>query len=202
MKRKLILLSLVLNGFLLSVTAQEDSYFDQIKKYQEEQNAEFRDPDHSPLTAKEIKKFKGHEFFPINEKYRVNARFEPTPDSKPFPLLTSKGTTTMYKQLGTLHFTLDEKEYTLEAYLQVKRFTAPGEKIYVFLPLIDATTGVSTYGAGRYLHYEGIPEGNDWVIDFNKLYNPYCAYSDNYNCPVVPQPNHLPIAIEAGVKGY
>lgn len=181
---------------------QNKDYILEIKKYQEEQNAEFRNPDHSPLTAKEIKKFKGHEFFPINEAFRVNARFEPTPESKPFPLMTSKGTTTLYRRLGILHFVLDNKQQTLEAYLQVKRFMAPGEKTYVFLPLIDATTGNSTYGAGRYLHYEGIPEGEDWIIDFNKLYNPLCAYNDKYNCPIVPKPNHLSIPIEAGVKGY
>lgn len=183
------------------VKAQDRVYLEELEKYREEQNAEFLNPDKSPLTVKERKKFKGHDFFPVQEKYRVDARFEPTPDSKPFPLQTSTGASRLYKRIGILHFELDSEPYTLEAYLQVKQFAVPGEKIYVFLPLIDDTTGKSTYGAGRYLHYEGIPEGTNWVIDFNKLYNPYCAYSDNYSCPVVPERNHLPIAIEAGVRG-
>ncbi|WP_176699988.1 DUF1684 domain-containing protein [Roseivirga seohaensis] len=178
------------------------SYIEEIQAYRKEQNAEFLNPSKSPLTAQERKEFKGHDFFPIDENYMVQARFEPTPDSKPFPLYTSKGTTQLYKRIGILHFELKGKPYTLEAYLQIQRFTIPGQKTYVFLPLIDSTTGESTYDAGRYLHYEGIPEGTDWVIDFNKLYNPYCAYSDKYECPMVPEPNHLPIAVEAGVKGY
>jgi hypothetical protein len=185
-----------------SVSAQNIEYIKEIEKYREEQNAEFLNPEKSPLTPKQIKKFKGHEFFPINEKYRVSARFEPTPEAKPFPLMTSKGTTTMYKRLGILHFEMDGKAHSLEAYLEVKRFSMQSEQIYVFLPVMDATSGVSTYGAGRYLHFEGIPEGTDWVIDFNKLYNPYCAYSDKYNCPVVPIPNHISVAIEAGVKDH
>ena len=184
------------------INAQNVSYIEEIQAYRKEQNAEFLNPSKSPLTAQERKEFKGHDFFPIDEDYRVQARFEPTPDSKPFPLNTSKGTTQLYKRIGILHFELKGKPYTLEAYLQIQRFTIPGQKTYVFLPLIDATTGESTYDVGRYLHYEGIPEGTDWVIDFNKLYNPYCAYSDKYECPMVPEPNHLPIAVEAGVKGY
>ncbi len=184
------------------INAQNVSYIEEIQAYRKEQNAEFLNPSKSPLTAQERKEFKGHDFFPIDEDYKVQARFEPTPDSKPFPLNTSKGTTQLYKRIGILHFELKGKPYTLEAYLQIQRFTIPGQKTYVFLPLIDATTGESTYDAGRYLHYEGIPEGTDWVIDFNKLYNPYCAYSDKYECPMVPEPNHLPIAVEAGVKGY
>jgi uncharacterized protein (DUF1684 family) len=199
---RLIILCCLNLIILAQVFAQGGDYVTEIEKYREEQNAEFSDPDRSPLSARAARKFKGHEFFPADKKYKVDARFEPTPESKPFPLLTSKGTTTMYKRIGILHFELNGQAETLEAYLQVKRFTAQGEKIYVFLPVIDATTGDSTYGVGRYLHYEGIPEGTDWTIDFNKLYNPFCAYSDKYLCPVVPQPNHLTIAIEAGVKGY
>lgn len=187
--------------FLSTLTAQENSFEKEIENYREEQNKEFLNPDKSPLTAAERENFKGHEFFPADEKYKIVARFEATPDSKPFPLGTSKGTTRLYKRIGILHFQLQEKELTLEAYLQVQRFKIPGQKVYVFLPIIDNTTGETTYGAGRYLHYEGIPEGKEWIIDFNKLYNPYCAYSDRYECPKVPEPNHLPIAIEAGVKG-
>lgn len=192
------ILSLLILGQL---KAQDKTFEEDIATYREEQNAEFLNPEKSPLTAEERSAFKGHEFFEAREHYRVKARFEATPDSKPFPLGTSKGTTQLYKRIGILHFELKGEQLTLEAYLRVQRFSMPGQKTYVFLPLIDKTTGESTYGAGRYLHYEGIPEGAEWVIDFNKLYNPYCAYSDRYECPQVPEPNHLPIAVEAGIKG-
>lgn len=187
--------------FFVGVLNAQTNYEKEIKVYQEELNEEYRDKNRSPLSRKERLAFKGHDFFPIDEKYRVVAKFEPTPDAKPFPLGTSKGTTKIYKTIGKLHFELDGKPYVLEAYLEQKRFSLPGMKTYVFLPLIDETTGETTYGAGRYLHYEGIPEGTEWVIDFNKLYNPLCAYSDNYECPMVPEANHLPVAIEAGIRG-
>ncbi len=182
--------------------AQRGNYLEEIKAWQEELNNEYLDPYKSPLSDAERAKFKGHTFYPIQENYRVEAKFESTPDSKPFPLGTSKGTTQVYKRIGILHFELGGKEFTLEAYLQQQRFRLPGQPSYVFLPLVDATTGEATYGGGRYMHYEGIPEGDLWVIDFNKLYNPNCAYNDKYECPKVPEPNYLPIKIEAGIKGY
>lgn len=186
----------------MSGFAQDPDYQTEIRVYRAMQNAEFRDPQKSPLSAEQMETFAGHDFYPIDAAYRVEARFEETPDAKPFPLATSKGGTQLYRRLGILHFELEGKVHSLEAYLQVRRFMPKGQKEYVFLPLIDATTGEETYGAGRYLHYEGVPEGNTWIIDFNKLYNPYCAYSEAYECPVVPEPNHLKVAIRAGVKDY
>tara|TARA_Y100000114_G_scaffold157283_1_gene188839 strand:+ start:5040 stop:5642 length:603 start_codon:yes stop_codon:yes gene_type:complete len=196
------ILTLSFFAVLTLTKAQNGSYLQEVKAWQEELNKEYLDPNKSPLTEQQRRSFQGHRFYPIQEKYRVIARFEPTPDSKPFPLGTSKGTTKTYKRIGVLHFQLDGEAYTLEAYVEQRRFSLPGQPIYVFLPLVDETTGNETYGAGRYMHYEGIPEGTAWVIDFNKLYNPYCAYSDNYECPKVPEANYLPIKIEAGIKGY
>lgn len=196
-----ILLTILIVLSLGSLSAQESSFISEIEQYRKEQNQEFLNPDKSPLSPEERSAFEGHDFFRADEDYRVEARFEPTPNDKPFPLGTSKGGTQLYKRIGVLHFELKGESYTMEAYLQVQRFRIPGQKPIVFLPLVDKTTAVTTYGGGRYLHYEGIPEGTEWVIDFNKLYNPYCAYSDKYECPMVPEANHLPIAIEAGIKG-
>lgn len=196
------LIGIVFMSICCLTAAAQDDFTAEIEAYRKEQNEEFLDPDKSPLTRRQMKAFKGHDFYPADKDYRVEARFEPTPESRPFPLGTSKGTTRMYRRIGILHFELKGEEYTLEAYLWVKRFTIPGEKTYVFLPVVDETTSKETYGGGRYLHYEGIPEGETWTIDFNKLYNPYCAYSHNYECPKVPEPNHLSIPIPAGVKDY
>ncbi|OEJ99717.1 DUF1684 domain-containing protein [Roseivirga misakiensis] len=188
---------------ILSVAiAQDKTFFEEIAEYRKSQNEDFLDPQKSPLNADQIEKFKGHTFFKPDSIYRVKARFEKTPDSKPFLLGTSKGTNRLYKRLGILHFELKGQSLTIEAYLQVQSFALRTKKVYVFLPIMDKTTGESTYSAGRYLHYEGIPEGDEWIVDFNKLYNPSCAYSDRFECPKVPEPNHLPIAIEAGIKGW
>ena len=197
-----VALFMFLNLITLALPGQEEAYIEEIRNFQKKENADFLNPDKSPLSKEDRLAFEGHSFYPIDPEYRVIADFVATPEAKPFPLATSKGTTKLYRKLGDLKFNLKGQALSLEVYQQIKRFTLPGEKTYLFLPIIDKTTGVETYGAGRYMHYEGIPEGNKWVIDFNKAYNPYCAYSDNYECPVVPNPNHLPIAIRAGVKGY
>ena len=200
MKRNIGLIVLLI-CFTLPARAQTD-YDKEITQYREDQNAEFLDPEKTPLSRKQRKSFKGHDFYPVDTAYRVEARFEATPRSRPFPLATSTGRQQIYRRLGMLHFELKGEEYTLEAYVPASRFAPTTQVQYVFLPIMDATTGETTYDAGRYLTYEGIPEGDTWIIDFNKLYNPYCAYSDRYSCPVVPESNHLPIAIEAGVKNY
>ncbi|MFY0591180.1 DUF1684 domain-containing protein [Roseivirga sp.] len=202
MKKKYLLSVIFLFTILSLIKAQDSAFYKEIAEYRRTQNEEFLDPQKSPLTALGRENFKGHTFFKPDPTYSVKARFEETPESKPFALGTSKGTTRIYRRIGILHFQLKGEPYTLEAYVQVQSFALRTKKVYVFLPIMDATTGGSTYSAGRYLHYEGIPEGEEWVVDFNKLYNPSCAYSDRYECPKVPEPNHLPIPIEAGIKGW
>ena len=199
--RKITGLILLMMLTLAQVWAQTD-YDEEMRSYREEQHAEFLDPEITPLNKEQRRSFKGHDYYPVDPSYRVEARFEPTPKARPFMLATSTGTARLYRRLGILHFELNGEAHTLEAYVQASRFVPKTAKKYVFLPVIDDTTGETTYGAGRYLHYEGIPEGDTWVIDFNKLYNPYCAYNPSFECPKVPEPNHLPIAIEAGVKDY
>jgi uncharacterized protein (DUF1684 family) len=72
---------------------------------------------------------------------------------------------------------------------------------YLFLPFADLTNGEETYGGGRYLDLT-IPTGNTILLDFNKAYNPYCAYNPKYSCPLVPKQNRLDIPIIAGVKAF
>ena len=72
---------------------------------------------------------------------------------------------------------------------------------YLFLPYTDLTSGDGSYGGGKYLDLK-TPEGNTIIIDFNKAYNPYCAYSHRYSCPVPPEENDLLVRIEAGVRVY
>lgn len=186
---------------LLGLNAQSNSYLLEIENHRAKENADFRNAEKSPLNSQERLAFEGHDYFPIDPDYKVIADFVPTPSAKPFPLVTSKGTTRTYKKLGDLSFTIKGEPLSLEVYQQVMGFVISNEPVILFLPFIDKTTGVTTYDAGRYMHYEGIPEGNKWEVDFNKAYNPYCAYNESYSCPVVPQPNHLPVAIEAGIKG-
>lgn len=104
-----------------------------------------------------------------------------------------------YRIYGMLEFILNDQKFELPVY-QSKQLMATVEyRDYLFLPFPDLTNGNQTYPGGRYIELS-IPKGDSIVIDFNQAYNPYCAYSARYSCPVVPAANHLEIEIPAGVK--
>lgn len=200
MKKAILLF--ILTSISFFACAQDDAHKKEIRAWQQSQNEEFKDPARTPLMAEDRTNFQGHYFFPIDKDYRVTARFESTPKSPVFLLATSKGTEKRYRRLGKLHFNLKEKAITIEAYIPVQGFGMAALSQHVFIPISDQTNGNTTYDAGRYLHIDGVPASKEWVLDFNKLYNPFCAYNANFECPVVPEPNRLDIPIEAGVKGF
>jgi len=154
----------------------------------------------SPLKPEEIRYLR---FFKPDEDYRVTATFTRTPDEQPFDMITSSGMMKKYVKYGELSFEIKGETHTLEVYQSIRLRATPQYKDYLFIPFKDTTNGTTTYGAGRYLDIE-IPDIQDGklVLDFNKAYNPYCAFSDGYNCPRPPAANHLRIAIEAGEKKY
>ena len=94
---------------------------------------------------------------------------------------------------------MDGTEYTLNVYQSQQLSTDPDYADYLFVPFTDATNGESTYPSGRYLDLH-IPQGETVLLDFNRAYNPYCAYNARYSCPIPPAENHLEIPIKAGVK--
>jgi uncharacterized protein len=171
----------------------------EIKKFQKELNAEYLNPKETPLRGENFKNFKQHPFFPINLKYRITAKFEKTENAEPFDLPTSSGKTKPYREFGKATFQLDGKSYTLTLYQSLDLIKQKKYKDYLFLPFRDATNEKETYGGGKYLDLM-IPKGKTIILDFNKSYHPYCAYNAyDYNCPVVPEENKLPVEIRAGV---
>jgi len=143
-------------------------------------------------------------FFPINKKYRVTARFEKTASNAWFLMPTSGTLKKTYRVYGTLHFMVEGKPQQLRIYQSQDLLQNDQYKNYLFLPFTDATSGKETYYGGRYLDltFDDI-HGNEVILDFNKAYNPYCAYvTGRYNCPIPPAENHLTIALEAGEKAY
>lgn len=171
----------------------------EIKKFQKELNAEYLNPKETPLRGDNFKNFKQHPFFPINLKYRVTAKFEKTENAEPFDLPTSSGKTKPYREFGKATFQLDGKSYTLTIYQSLDLIKQKKYKDHLFLPFRDATNEKETYGGGKYLDLT-IPKGKNIILDFNKSYHPYCAYNAyDYNCPVVPEENKLPVEIRAGV---
>ncbi|WP_208103158.1 DUF1684 domain-containing protein [Flavobacterium ichthyis] len=172
---------------------------DSVLAYQQHLNSEYKDPEKSPLLKKDLKKFKGLNFFAANEKYFVMAKFVRTPNEKPFEMPTTTTRKPIYVKYGEAHFELDGKKVKLDVFqsLDYKKINPKA----LFLPFTDLTSGVESYGGGRYLDLE-IPENEVIVIDFNKAYNPYCAYNHTYSCPIPPAQNDVPVEINAGVKKF
>jgi uncharacterized protein (DUF1684 family) len=141
------------------------------------------------------KNFKGIDFFPTDPKYRVETRFEPYSPPKHIPMPNVSGITTDEVSPGALVFTLDGKEFRIDPILE------QGTKDY-FIIIKDATSGHETYGAARYLYASPPDASGKTVVDFNKAYNPPCAFTPYATCPLPPPQNRLPIRIEAGEKKY
>jgi uncharacterized protein (DUF1684 family) len=170
-------------------------------EFQRELNASYKDASTSPLKKKDLKTFKALDFFPVNDAFKVKASFKLTPDSEPFKMKTSTARTPIYKRYGIATFKLNGKEFSLEIYQSQDPNRDPEYKDDLFLPFTDETNGFASYGGGRYIDLK-IPAGNTIEIDFNNSYNPYCAYSDRYSCPVPPRVNFLKTEINAGVKAF
>lgn len=195
--KKLSFLFLILSLFLNAQTEKEN--IASIKKFQKELNTEYLNPKETPLRGDNLKNFKKHPFFPINLKYRVTAKFVKTENPVPFELPTSSGKFKQYQEYGKATFELDGKSLTLTLYQSLDLMKMEKYKDYLFLPFRDETNEKETYGGGKYMDLK-IPIGNEIVLDFNQSYQPFCAYNAfDYNCPIVPAENKLPIRIEAGV---
>ncbi|HZH88550.1 MAG TPA: DUF1684 domain-containing protein [Chitinophagaceae bacterium] len=190
---------LVLSTILL---AQEDSsLLLESAESQKELNELYLNQETSILEIDDFKKFKGLEFYPIDSKYIVRARFIRTPNEKPFLMPTSTSRLPEYVKYGEAHFNLDGKELILSLYQNIDLAKDSEYAEYLFLPFTDLTSGNGSYGGGRYLDLQ-IPKGDSLIIDFNKAYNPYCAYNSKYSCPIPPEENDILVSIKAGVKDY
>lgn len=172
-----------------------------VAAFQKTINSEYADAKKSPLTAEDLKDFHGLDFFPANPKYFVVAKFTRTTNEQPFPMKTSTDRLPVYVKYGELAFSLDGKDFRLNVYQNVELVKKEGYHDYLFLPFSDLTSGNETYIGGRYIDLK-IPDGDTMAIDFNRSYNPYCAYNHKYSCPIVPLENDLNIEIKAGVKKF
>ena len=170
-------------------------------EFQTQQNSFFKDASKSPLKSKDLKRFEGLVFFPIDSVFVVEAQLKRTPNTPFFDMKTTTKRVTKERVYGVLSFTINKESYKLNVYQGAPDPDDEAESDYLFLPFLDDTNGTETYGGGRYIDLT-IPEGNQLIIDFNKSYNPYCAYNEKYSCPIVPRENYLPLKMNAGVKRF
>ena len=200
---KQLLFTLAIITIFSNCTAQKTSYEDEIKLVQYELNKHYSDASTSPLTKKDLKTFKALAFFKIDKKYSVEAKLELTPNAPIFEMQTTTDRLPLYKKYGIARFTLNGEQLELSVYQNQKLMTDVEYEDYLFIPFNDTTNGSLSYGGGRYIDLEIPSEGSETIIiDFNKAYNPYCAYNSRYSCPIPPSENNLKIAISAGVKTF
>ena len=173
----------------------------EIIAFQETMNESFADPDNSPLPDRYRIHFNGLDFFPPDTTYQVWARLIRTPEALPFSMPTTTDRLALERKYGTLVFELQGHALELEVYQSPDLILEEAYVDYLFLPFSDATNGNETYSGGRYIDLR-IPTSDSVLIDFNKAYNPYCAYNPKYSCPIVPKQNRLPIPVRAGVKAF
>jgi uncharacterized protein (DUF1684 family) len=145
----------------------------------------------SPLTVTQRQHFDGLRYFDVDPAFRFEVTLEGAAGGVE-EVEMSDGTTDHLQRAGTVTFRVDGADATLLAFHQ-------GDEL--FIPFRDATSGKDTYGAGRYVEAEALGGGR-YLLDFNRAYNPYCAYNDDWRCPLPPAENWLQVAIRAGEKSF
>ncbi|MGA9574532.1 MAG: DUF1684 domain-containing protein [Lysobacterales bacterium] len=145
--------------------------------------------------ATTLKNFKGVDNYPIDESWRIDGRFIPAEEGATMEITNVLGQVSESPVLGTFEFDQGGKTYSLLGLNE----DDSGRLWFIFA---DRTTGHGTYGAGRYLYSEGAPENGHLTVDFNKAYNPPCAFNAYSTCPIPPQRNRMDLQVLAGEKEF
>jgi uncharacterized protein len=144
----------------------------------------------SPLTHGQRHAFKGLKYFPENPALRMEVPVEVFPTRETVSIQTTGGVPQTYQRYGRFKFITRGITAELTIYSNENGY---------FLPFVDSLAGKETYPAGRYIEVEQLKNGK-FLVDFNLAYNPFCAYNDNWSCPLTPFENRLKVPIKAGEK--
>jgi len=195
MTRQLLFFFLITIPFL-HLNAQQNSYSDSLVAYQESYVKE-----HDVVKGKDKQYM---HFYKPDESFRINTRFERIYEAPWFKMPTSANSYQVQRVYGILHFSVNDTAVQLHVYQSKDLMHTKKYADYLFVPFTDKTCGSETYDNGRYIDLKiQDTESGSCVIDFNKAYNPYCAYvTGKYNCPIPPKENDLPVAIRAGEMAY
>lgn len=184
--------------FLNDLIFDNSQYLSSIQKVRKDKNREFKGRN-SPLDEAVRPKFDSLDYFPANPDYKFLADLEVYENPETYPMQMTGGEPEAYLKFGKAIFEVDDKSYELTLFKKVNEEGQPK----LFVPFTDKTNGFETYGGGRFLDLPmpGINAAGI-EVDFNKAYNPFCAYNHEYNCPVPPKENRLEIKIPAGEKNF
>jgi uncharacterized protein len=145
--------------------------------------------------SEQRRRFNGLRYFPVQQAYRVRATFRPYDKPRQVPVPNVVGMTVPMESPGYVTFTLNGKTYRLEPIYETDK------REDLFFIFKDLTSGKETYAAGRFLHTP-LPKDGNVDLDFNKAYNPPCAFTAFATCPIPTKENQLPVAIRAGELNY
>ena len=185
----------------LALLPGKDEYIKQLEKHRKAEQKKWAGNDSPIKNSKERKRFPGLQFYPIDPAWKIEATFTKYDADDRVIMPTSAHKEKEYAKYGILNFKIKGMDYDLIVYQNVKHRETEEYKNALFVPFTDQTNGNQTYGGGRYMDLTA-PLGEKVILDFNYCYNPYCAYSDGYNCTIPPPENFLAARITAGIKGF
>lgn len=196
----IVIVTVVIVSLLYSFLGSEDqsAYIEEIRKEREEKDHFMRTSKESPFAGK-TESFKGLNYYDADIRYKITADLTPIQNKKVVLLSTSDGKEERYVEYAYAEFDLNGYHNKLLILEMIDIGPVRGK---LFLPFGDETSAGETYGAGRYLDVEKVQGSNTITLDFNKAYNPYCAYAEEFSCPFPPPENLLKVAIRAGEKVY
>ncbi len=173
-----------------------DTWKRALLRFRQKKDEFFGSDSDSPLGHSATGAFAGLRYFEPDPALRFEAKLQRYPDPASVIMTTSKGTRQLFNKVGYFELLIDGQAVRLEAYQSAER-----EDASIFVPFRDTTSGKESYSAARYLDLE-VQHDDEYAVDFNYAYNPYCAYSEDYVCPLPPRENWLTVSILAGEKKY
>jgi uncharacterized protein (DUF1684 family) len=185
---------------IFAFQSKAQTYQESIAQHRETYKNEFLKDDEGPVKKEDIAYF---DFYESDTLFRVKCKFKIEKNPSTFKIPTVDGKQKEYFKYGFLSFEIKGKKLILNVYRSLSLMNNPKYRNYLFIPFKDQTSGKETYGGGRYLDLQTTDiQGDSVILDFNKAYNPYCAFSNGYSCPIPPKENHLKARIEAGEKNF
>ncbi len=196
--KKVAFVTLVFVFFLPPSVSEAQSFKEKTEAFRIHYKEKFKANKNAPLKEES---FKYMRFYEPDSSYSVECIFNTTPEAVEFQMPTYSGLFRAYIKYGVLTFKIQDSTLQLSVYRNLTLKDNAAFQGYLFVPFKDLTNAKETYGGGRYLEmWERDIQNDKVILDFNKSYNPYCAYSEGYNCPIPPSENHLKVKINAGEK--
>ena len=179
-----------------SCNMQAQAYADSIQAFRKDYIKDLLADKRAPVKPSQVS---GLSFFQPDKSYCIWATYTETPGTVPFMIDTHSGRKKPYRQCGILTFSIHDTALKLQVYQSIDLLQDEAHKDDIFVPFNDETNYETTYTGGRYidLSLKDVID-NKILLDFNKCYNPYCAYADGYSCPIPPRENRLAIEIKVG----